>query len=492
MFYEFLKNKIEKIYDKLSNSINVLTVYSPYYAEMALSFNFFESKDIPTIGVNVTTKGVNCYYNVEFLKTIETDEEITFIVLHEIFHIIFDHPKRTLAGKFNHLTANLVQDMIINQILHDTVMQKEKGNYLSIPQGIGKNGKKQNSVHFIPKEYDGEPVFEPLYEWFKDKIDEEREKRKKNNSQKSNKGGSSAPSQNAQKGQNGGQEGQGDVQTGGNGEKPSQSKGNPQKGGGKNGEKADSDPKDYGPNGKNGVGDRSLESKINDILDGEEQGKQIIKTLDEHLEDEIPQELRKQIVEDLVNRIRNRGLASGSFEEAILQLQKKKKDYLKDIKKAVSAIKGRVKNQTWSRPNRKELPVKGFKRHGSVLTAIIDTSGSMHGYHDKIISYIFQNDIVLDVIQCDATVQNVKRVNNKNELKRLKLKGFGGTILQPSIDLIKKEYKKQNLVILSDGATDSLDFSGFKGKVLILSVDNECPVKVKPLKGLKQVCIKDE
>jgi len=47
---------------------------------------------------------------------------------------------------------------------------------------------------------------------------------------------------------------------------------------------------------------------------------------------------------------------------------------------------------------------------------------------------------------------------------------------------------KYNTVILTDGYTDSLDLTGVKGKVLVLSTGVECPV-VETSSKLKQIII---
>jgi predicted metal-dependent peptidase len=72
----------------------------------------------------------------------------------------------------------------------------------------------------------------------------------------------------------------------------------------------------------------------------------------------------------------------------------------------------------------------------------------------------------------------------------MKIKGLGGTTLQPGIDYINshKGLKGNNLVILTDGYTDSLDFSKAKSnKVLILTTSAESPIASG--KNVKQILV---
>jgi predicted metal-dependent peptidase len=61
-------------------------------------------------------------------------------------------------------------------------------------------------------------------------------------------------------------------------------------------------------------------------------------------------------------------------------------------------------------------------------------------------------------------------------LESIPIKGLGGTCLQPMIDYIANNFNECNSVLLTDGYTDTLDFSKIKGKVLIISVGVKCPI----------------
>ncbi len=472
----------------------------PYYAEFNTFVNFYESSNIPTCGVNVTNEGMNFYWNRKFVDGLDSKEAL-FLLLHEDFHLLFDHTKRSIV--YNKSFANIAQDMIINQIIFDEVMKHDKTkDKVSIPKHkdefildkedkpvIGKNGKPiknpffgKNSGLFIPKEYKGEPIFENLYEWLKDKQDEYKQ-RKAKQEEKEGQGqpqdgqGGGKPNDKGQpqdgqgKGKGKGKEQSKDGQgSGGQGE-PSDEQGDGQEQGDGDGS---GEPKDsfgkpsYGKNGQNGVDCQSLDS----IFDGMEKGDQM--TLDSHLDDDVPEGARKSIVNDFMQRLKNRGLVSADVERMLEKLRKTKKDYLKEIKRTISHhIFGATKRKSITRPNRRGIEgIKGKKKYKNVINVILDTSGSMCGDFERVLSFVFQNDIHINLIQIDTEVKMVEDIKTKRDLQKVMIKGMGGTVLQPAINYVvypKNKLHSFNNVILTDGYTDSLDFSQIHGKTLILT-----------------------
>ena len=66
---------------------------------------------------------MNFYWNRKFVDSL-TQPEAMFLLLHENFHLLFDHTKRSIF--YNKEFANIAQDMIINQIIHDDIIKKFK------------------------------------------------------------------------------------------------------------------------------------------------------------------------------------------------------------------------------------------------------------------------------------------------------------------------------------------------------------------------------
>ncbi len=506
----------------------------PYYAEFSTFINYFESTNIPTCGVNITKEGMNFYWNRDFVDSL-TQPEAMFLLLHENFHLLFDHTKRSIF--YNKEFANIAQDMIINQIIHDDIIKKFKNHggkqkdIIDIPKSHDEfimdpktkkplttpDGNKipnpmygKNTALFIPKDYKGEPIFENLYEWLKEKH-EDYQKRKEQQEQQNGgqgdqdqnqgQGGQGQPDPNGQPGDGQGQpqEGQGEGQPDPNGQGSGKGQPDPNgQGEGGQGEPQEGDGQDqgqgqgkestdsfgnptYGPNGKNGVDCNTLDS----IFDGMEKGDEM--TLDSHIEDDVQEQSRKSIVNDFMQRLKNRGLVSGDVEAILNKLRKSKKDYLKEIKRTISNhIIGASKRKSITRPNRRGIEgIKGKKKYKNVINVILDTSGSMCGDFEKVLSYIFQNDIHINLIQIDTAVKEVKSIKNKRELQKVVIYGMGGTVLQPAIEYVSQVENKIstfNNLILTDGYTDTLNFSQIKGKSLILTTGVE-PKTVDP-KGI--------
>ena len=505
---DFYKHVIpDQMHPKLSEATIAMmaTGNLPYYGEFALFINFFESKNNPylrTAGVNVTSAGMNFYWDRKFIDNL-VQSAINFLLIHEEFHILFDHIKRSVG--YNARSSNVVQDMIINQIIYDEIMKL--GNFgvgptpfISVPKDMFN----KNSALFIPNEYKGEPIFEDLYEWYVNRKREWQEKNKEKIQQFRKEAGKCEkcgtpmnqvdPEEQKKDGQGKGhgqqdkkekdQSGQNSDQDGeGNGEGNGQVEGNDNKcpncGHEHNNNKSRQGKKDtsgndrYGKYGKNDVEMYSLET----IFEGEEREEQ--NTLDSHLGDDIPQELKREIVENLMSKLKSRGLTSGEVESILNKLRKKRKDYLKEIKRTMSThVFGVNKQKTIVRPNRRGIPgLKGNKKFNNEINVLLDTSGG--GEFEKVLSYIFQNNIRMNLIQCDAKIQQVIKIKEKKELEKMKIRGLGGTVLQPGLDFIsdkKNKISMFNTVILTDGCTDSLNFINIKTKTLILSTVRNCPI----------------
>jgi predicted metal-dependent peptidase len=234
-----------------------------------------------------------------------------------------------------------------------------------------------------------------------------------------------------------------------------------------------------------------LDNHLKDIMNNIEENKGC--TLDKHIEDEVSKEFRKQVVDNVKETLRNRGLITNDIERSLNKLQRQHKDYLKEIKRGVvNQLFGNIKQETITRPNRRGIQgIKGFKRHSQSINCILDTSGSMRNEIEYVLSYIFQNNIEINLIQIDTKVKDFKVIKNMKQLEGIKIRGGGGTILTPAIQYISKNSKlnKNNTVILTDGISDVLNFYGMKGKALILTI-NQKPTIINSKNRVKTILIK--
>jgi predicted metal-dependent peptidase len=503
---------IKHIHEKLLNGIQTMLIDTkvnlPYYGEFNLHVNFHEQDSIGTCAINVTSKGMNFYYSPKFLENM-SQKEVNFITLHEDFHLLFNHPRRTITGQYDHKLSNIVQDMIINHIIWEDISH----NFVEIPKSP--DGK--NMALFVPKDYTGKLIFEELYEYMKEEK-EKYDKQKKDGKCKNDKcqscngsgkkddkgqgqkqeqqgGGQGQEKQEGQGQQPGEGQGQGEQEGQGEGQGQQPGQGGQQPGEGQGGGQGqepcpdcdgtgNQDGKDgsgkpsYGPYGKNpGKNGDSIDTWSNEqIFDNMENNNG--EYLDKHIGDDVPEEMRDAMVKDVMERLAARGLAAGNVEQTLAKLQKKRKDYLKEIKRAVSnMIFGTVKQKTIVKPNRRQISgLKGTRKVKTKINCILDTSGSMGGTFERVLSYIYRNDIEVNLIEADTEVKWVENIKKKRQLETMVIKGLGGTMLQPAINLVAEQFNEFNTVVLTDGYCDSLDLSKIKGKVLMITIGVKVPI----------------
>jgi predicted metal-dependent peptidase len=521
-----LKNIHEKLLAGIQTMLIDTKINLPYYGEFNLHINFVEQDSIGTCAVNVTTKGMNFFYSPKFLEDM-SNKEVNFITLHEDFHLLFNHPKRTVSGQYDHKLSNIAQDMIINHVIWEDIPHA----FVEIPKN--KDGK--NMALFVPKEYEGKLIFEELYEWLKEEKEKWQKENKKNSECKSCGGSGKKDDKGDQKQKGQGQqpgegEGEGEKQEGkGKGQQPGdgqgegqdkqdcegqgegQGEGKPGKGqgqGGGQGEgescpdcqgtgneggKDSSGKPSYGPYGKNPSKDGealdtwSKEQIFQDMENGNGE------YMDKHIGDDVPEEMRDAMVKDVMERLAARGLSAGNVETTLNKLRKKRKDYLKEIKRAVSnMIFGTVKQKTIVKPNRRQISgLKGNRKVKTKINCILDTSGSMGGTFEKVLSYVYRNDIEINLIEADTEVKWIENIKNKRKLESMKILGLGGTVLQPAIDYVVENFNEFNTVVLTDGYCDSLDLSRVKGKVLMVSIGTKVPITRSNGK-VKQIMVEKE
>ena len=408
----------------------------PFYGNFNLFITFHESnKSVPTCGVNMTTKGMQFYYNSDFLEKM-SQKEVNFITLHEDFHLLWNHPKRTITGQYDHQLSNIAQDMIINHIIWEDI----PNTFIEIPKD--ENGR--NMALFIPKEYTGKLIFEEVYEWLRDKQDEHRKKQKKNQQCQTCNGTGQKPDQN----QNGQDKGKGQNEQGKcQGQDKGEGQGGHQHGKGEpcpdcngsgQGDKDSQGQPSYGPYGKDPKGNNkgTIDTwSLDQIFDNMEntQGQY----MDVHMGDEVPEEMRESVVKDAMERLQARGLQAGNIEQTLNKLRKKRKDYLRHIKRSIAnEIFGSKKQKTITKPNRRQiLGLKGTRKVKTKINVILDTSGSMggQGTFERVLSYVYRNDIEINLIESDTEIKWVKNLKSKRQLETVPIKGLGGTIMQSGI-----------------------------------------------------------
>lgn len=431
-----------------------------FYGEFCGYINFIENNGMSTMGVNVGIHGMNWYYNREFTEKMK-QEEMNFVGLHEILHLIYNHPKRT-KEHHNHYLANVAQDMIINYIINHDFNNKwavEPTGWITLLR--------------LPDEYEkmlkggtANLYFEDVYDYLSQKEDEYNDEKQQN--------GSGEPDDKQ------GEDGEGDGQP--NEQSEVEGTGKP------------SNAPDANGKYKNGNSSK-IEKGLRDIFDQDIMNPGAQQTVDQHMENEIDDSVARDMVDQITDGLKARGLDKGNVETVLNKLHKKRKDHLKEIKRSVQTLKGNTIKKTISRASLiLGEGIKGKKRTGKGINVILDTSGSMGGAFEKTLSFIFQRNLLINMVQCDTQVQSFEQISSMRELSNMYIKGLGGTVLQPGIQYIKDNPKTLggfNLLILTDGQTDTLNFNGMKGckKVLIISAGTKCPIASDNNVAVKQIII---
>jgi predicted metal-dependent peptidase len=190
-----------------------------------------------------------------------------------------------------------------------------------------------------------------------------------------------------------------------------------------------------------------------------------------------------------MERLAARGLSGGNIEQTLSKLRRQRKDYLKHIKRTISNVMfGTTKTRTITRPNRRGIfGLKGNKKIKNKINCILDTSGSMGGTFERVLSYIYRNDIEVNLIEADTEVKWVENIKSKKKLETIKIAGLGGTMLMPAVKYVEDHFNQYNTLIITDGYCDSLDLSKLQGNVLMITIGVDVPItksngKVKQIK----------
>ncbi len=194
---------------------------------------------------------------------------------------------------------------------------------------------------------------------------------------------------------------------------------------------------------------------------------------DEHFDDEVSPDMRNEMVKEIIDTIRRRGLGTADFEQQLLELRRSSTNYLNKIKAAIAQALGHSKVSTWFKPSRRNEFSKGVKKSKDMINVILDTSGSMGGTFEHVLSYIFHNGIEINLIQCDTEIKSVDRVKSKNQLRQMKIKGLGGTEMSKAVEYIIKNCNRYPTIFLTDGIVGSMNLTGIQKDFMILYTDDK-------------------
>jgi predicted metal-dependent peptidase len=103
--------------EKIIQARAICTISEPFWAALMFSTPLIETDAVPI----AATDGMRILYNPEMFETLTVDE-VLFIYVHEVLHIILDHLTRQ-AG-LHHEIFNAAADYVVNLIVKDTKLGK--------------------------------------------------------------------------------------------------------------------------------------------------------------------------------------------------------------------------------------------------------------------------------------------------------------------------------------------------------------------------------
>ena len=97
---------------RIAKAKTALILEHPFFGNLAMNMPFEISKDVPTAATN----GDRVLFNPDFCKPL-SDEELLFLVAHEVCHPMFEHIFR--RGERDKFKWNYAGDAVINPMLED-------------------------------------------------------------------------------------------------------------------------------------------------------------------------------------------------------------------------------------------------------------------------------------------------------------------------------------------------------------------------------------
>ena len=93
-----------------------------FYAALYNLAHISYSEDIPTACVSFDKQGnsLNMLINPHFWQSLNDDAK-TFVILHELYHVVYDHGKRIIELGGDFLLGNQASDIVINHHIHEKV-----------------------------------------------------------------------------------------------------------------------------------------------------------------------------------------------------------------------------------------------------------------------------------------------------------------------------------------------------------------------------------
>jgi predicted metal-dependent peptidase len=99
--------------DRMQKARAKMLIKHPFFATLLVSTPWVMTKDVETAATDMTT----LYFNPDFMESLD-DEEILFVLAHEVMHMALEHGLRQQAR--NHVVWNIACDYALNLVLKES------------------------------------------------------------------------------------------------------------------------------------------------------------------------------------------------------------------------------------------------------------------------------------------------------------------------------------------------------------------------------------
>jgi len=369
--------------DKVFKAQIKLQSECPFFAYLLMSCRIYEAPGIGTMGVD---KFGNMPFEPSFVASI-TDDELKACLCHEVVHLVLDHVNRNglVGANWDLKILNIAQDIVVNWVIGQEGFKLP--NFCYIPSGNSIQIKQGPLIQGINKKT-SEAIYEEIEKFLK---------------------------QNPPPPGGGGGQGQPD---------PS---GKPMPGQG------------TGPQGEGIYEGRLDDHKVDKpYREDPETGKT------DTPDGELKNRWRKRISQ-AATVARQQGKMPGSLAGMLDDILEPRVDWNQKLYRFI--VNDMMFDFTYSRPAKKSFSTGVYMpnvlKENIELVCHIDTSGSMAGHVESCISQMYYllnafNQISIDLVFCDRTVDRVYRMNRQDavDIAGIKFGGYGGTSHQPVVKWI--------------------------------------------------------
>lgn len=163
--------------NKIQKSLSEIILFYPMFSIITSGWEKIEETRQAEIPVStMATNGVKLVYNAEFVEKL-SQEELTAVLMHEIFHCVFLHPTEitTLQAKTKvKILWEIAMEIVVNAAVRDTQLNKLPGDAIDpIQDDVFTNTKEGYYYNSMGHTHTAEEIYQVLYDKYKDRINQQ-------------------------------------------------------------------------------------------------------------------------------------------------------------------------------------------------------------------------------------------------------------------------------------------------------------------------------